>query len=129
MGISTNNIGHASEYLVCFDLALRGLHAAPNIFEHCVYDVIADHNGQMLRIQVKGTLNKKKGGKGYQFSMHKTEYGICDLIALVAIDLKQVKYVRPPNNPVNAMYTYFEDVEQSNNEILNMIFKNETTKN
>jgi hypothetical protein len=93
-----NATGHAAEFLVCFDLSLRGLHVATNVFEHCPYDVLADMgDGRMLRIQVKGTDGNYITDKNYKFNLHKNNgtYDLVDLIALVAVDLKTIIYKKP----------------------------------
>lgn len=92
--------GTAAEYLVCFDLALRGLHAVPNVFEHCAYDVVADANGRLLKIQVKGL--RRMYRNCYQFDMRadgrfgrtkedrERTYDSVDLFAFVAIDQMKI---------------------------------------
>lgn len=94
-------IGHAAEFLVCYDLALRGMHVAPNVFEHCPYDVLAETGSRLLRIQVKGTagpqVKKVTENPVYIYELHGNGYDVAlvDLIALVAVDLKTIVYYRP----------------------------------
>lgn len=98
---SNLSVGHAAEFLVCYDLSLRGLHVAPNVFEHCPYDVLAETGERLLRIQVKGTsgpvVKKPNENPVYLFVLHGNGYdeNLVDLIALVATDLKTIVYYRP----------------------------------
>jgi hypothetical protein len=128
-GMKSLAIGHASEYLVCYDLALRGLHAVPNVFEHCAYDVLAEHNGSMIKIQVKGTAEVRKARTRYEFAMHYNDYTSCDLVALVAIDLKSIRYIRPPTIITKSISISRDEMLHSDNEELLFILNNENIKN
>lgn len=97
--------GHAAQHYVCFDLARRGLSTFNNPFEHSPYDIIADHRGRLLRIQVKGTsapyvaersrVNSKWTVNAYQFHICEKQLEVCDLIAFVAVDLQTIIYRTP----------------------------------
>ena len=95
--------GTAAEHLVCADLLLNGYKAflAPQI---CSYDVVAEINGKLLRIQVKSVKTvrpnisvRRQTSKVYQWSIRKRNrmaYGNdeFDLLALVALDSRQIAY-------------------------------------
>lgn len=103
------NVGKAAEHLVVFDLLMNG-HQAYLSDQGLPYDVIVDLNGKLLRIQVKSSLKTKnanadgrcpnnlylfhirrrgKLGKGNRLSEKD-----CDLVALVALDIKTIAYVK-----------------------------------
>lgn len=94
--------GHAAQHFVCFDLAKRGLSTFNNPFEHSPYDIIADHKGTLLRIQVKGTSapyvaertrkNSSWAINAYQFHICEQQLQVCDIIAFVALDLQTIIY-------------------------------------
>lgn len=101
-------IGRAAEHLVVADLILQGVRAFLTD-QGQPYDVIADVDGRLIRIQVKSTLKPKnvnsqgrnpriayswnvrrrgKGGAGERLSdFH------CDVVALVALDIRRVAYL------------------------------------
>lgn len=101
-------IGRAAEHLVVADLILQGVRAFLTD-QGQPYDVIADVDGQLIRVQVKSTLKTKnvnsqgrnpriayswnvrrrgKGGSGERLSgVH------CDVVALVALDIRRVAYL------------------------------------
>ena len=105
--ISDMQIGKAGEYLVCADLIMKGFIAYPSE-QGLPYDVVLDARGRLLKIQVKTTrkhkqtpqrvsnsntygFNIKRRGKKNQ-SIHTPES--CDIFALVALDEKQIGYMR-----------------------------------
>lgn len=101
-------IGTAGEHLVCADLLSRGVTAFRSD-QSCSFDVAALIDGRLLRIQVKTTEKPrrvparkdsilaymwfvkrcgKNGSKDYST-------GAFDLLALVALDSKQIAYMLP----------------------------------
>ena len=97
--------GHAAEHFVCYDLARRGLFAANNPFEGGPYDIIADHNGRLIRVQVKSTAEayvadrvqgkKKWTVNAYKFHVKPNQLKRCDLVAFVALDIETIIYRTP----------------------------------
>lgn len=100
-------IGKAAEHLVCADLILLGYRAFL-ADQGLPYDVIVDYNGRLMRVQVKSTLyarplpqrKRHPGAIGYLFYPrrrgHKARVKASnefDLLALVAIDIRQVAYM------------------------------------
>ena len=100
-------IGKAGEYLVCADLITNGYIAYPSE-QGLPYDVVLDVGGSLLKVQVKTTrthkqtpqrvsnintyaFNVKRRGKKNK-SIHTKDS--CDLFALVALDEKQIGYMR-----------------------------------
>lgn len=100
--------GKAGEYLVCADLILRGHVAFPSE-QGLPYDVVADINGKLHRVQVKTTRGtkpipqRKEHVTGYLFHVGKCgkggvrSYGVndVDLFAMVAIDTRTIAYLSP----------------------------------
>lgn len=100
-----NTCGRAGEHLVCADILSRGYECF--IAEgRLPYDVVADINGRMVRIQVKTTAgikscpqrknytpvymwNARKYGKGSRHSYERTD---ADLVAYVALDRSVIAY-------------------------------------
>jgi hypothetical protein len=98
------NIGTAGEHLVVADLLLKNVDAFIT-GQGMNYDVVADMEGRLIRIQVKTTMQKrlmsqranpiyffhiKRTGKGgTRFYTHKD----FDVYALVALDIRQVFYL------------------------------------
>ena len=105
-------IGVAGEHLVCFDLISKGFTAFMSE-QGLPYDLIADINGKLTKIQVKTTRTHKatpqrKGHyPSYTFNIRKcgkggrSSYcnGDVDLFALVCVDTKQVGYVSGKGMP------------------------------
>jgi len=99
------NIGRAGQYLVLADLLLEGVQAFGTA-EGANYDVVADKDGKLLKIQVKTTQKmrvmrdnahpiyffhiKRTGKNGAKFY----EMGDFDIFALVALDIRKVFYLR-----------------------------------
>jgi len=105
--ISDMAAGKAGEYLVCADLIMRGFIAYPSE-QGLPYDVVLDAGGVLLKVQVKATrthkqtpqrvsnvntyaFNVKRCGK-FNRSMRTGES--CDIFALVALDEKQIGYMK-----------------------------------
>lgn len=104
-GRDANTCGRAGEHLVCADFLQRGYECF--IAEgRLPYDVVADINGQIVRVQVKTTSgirpcpqrknhtpvymwNARKYGKG---SRHGYEPSDADLVAYVALDRRLIAY-------------------------------------
>ena len=99
-------IGVAGEHLACFDLISKGFTAFMTE-QGLPYDLIADINGKLTKIQVKSTrthsatpqrknhyptysFNIRKCGKG---RMREYSSNDVDIFALVCIETKQVCYV------------------------------------
>jgi len=105
-------IGVAGEHLVCFDLITKGFTAFMTE-QGLPYDIIADINGRLTKIQVKTTrdhrpiaqrknhypaytFNIRKCGKGGRSSYHENDV---DIFALVCVETKQVGYVNAKGMP------------------------------
>ena len=98
--------GIAAEYLVCADLLLQGHLAFPTANGYCPYDVVVDL-GNLVRIQVKATreprVQPRRGGTVpvYKFFVRRPSGrpayvdGEFDLLALVALDIRQIAYLPP----------------------------------
>ena len=98
------SIGRVGQYLVLVDLLLKGIEAFET-GEGVGYDVVADLNGKLIKLQVKTTQKKrvlaqsahpiyffhiKRAGKnGARFY----QVGDFDAFALVALDIRQVFYL------------------------------------
>ncbi len=98
------NIGRAGQYLTLVDLLSKGVQAFDTA-EGVSFDVVAEHNGKLIRLQVKTTqkmriLNesanpiyffhiKRAGKNGARFY----DKGDFDAFALVALDIRQVFYL------------------------------------
>ncbi len=101
-------IGKAAEHLVAADLIIRGYRCYLSD-QGLPYDLCVDIDGRILRIQVKGTMrpvNINRAGvvpkMGYQFNVRKRgrdgrgsrlDKSMCDIVALVAIDARQIFYL------------------------------------
>lgn len=95
-------VGKAAEFLVCYDLSLRGVRASLSPFEGSPYDVIGEYGGVMVKVQVKGASRPSdtqySGGRSRYRWYHKESNAIADLIAYVALDIGKVIYEVPPKN-------------------------------
>jgi len=103
------NIGRAGQYLVLADLLLKNIQAYDTA-EGASYDVVADDNGKLIRIQVKTTQKirvirdnanpiyffhiKRSGKTGAKF-YNQNDF---DVFALVALDIKKVFYLKFDKN-------------------------------
>lgn len=108
--ISELQIGKAGEYLVCADLIISGFIAFPSE-QGLPFDVVAEANGELIRIQVKTTkgtrtLIRYEGREnryGYLFNINRKgkhgqkKYGTgeVDMFALVSLDSRQIGYLLP----------------------------------
>ena len=104
-GATANLIGRAGEFLVCADIALAG-HECFLAEGRLPYDIIADINSRVVRVQVKTTSGvkpcpqRKNHTPVYMFNarriggMQRQAYqrGQADLIAYVALDRKLIAY-------------------------------------
>lgn len=97
-------IGNAGESLVRFDLAMRGFSSWPTSQE-APFDLIADFNGTLLKIQVKSTAKPKvipqrnRTAFAYYWGASRStktdkEYTNrhCDIMAFAALDSMKVAY-------------------------------------
>lgn len=98
--------GKAAEHIVCADLILKGYRAYLSD-QALPYDVVLDHDGKLYRVQVKGTLvvknasaSRRQPRMAYVWAVRRRGSGgrrhldesHCDLIALVALDIRAVAY-------------------------------------
>lgn len=100
-------LGRAAEHLVVADLLLSGYQAFLTE-QGMPYDVVIDHEGTLVRVQVKSTIKpfdvnwgrqspriaynwcvRRRGDQGVK----RLENRDCDLVALVAIDIKAIAYL------------------------------------
>jgi hypothetical protein len=100
-------LGRAAEHLVVADLLLGG-HQAFLTEQGMPYDVVIDHDGKIVRVQVKATCapidvnwgryaqriaynwNIRARGKGRKARLGDHD---CDLVALVALDIRVIAYI------------------------------------
>lgn len=99
-------VGAAGEHLVCADLLLRGIPATRTGIPG-PWDVVAEVDGRLVRIQVKATAEARpflqrrqlhlvgytwavRHGKG---STRAYAPGLVDIVALVALDVRRIAYV------------------------------------
>lgn len=100
------SIGKAAEYLVCADLLLKGVVAFPSD-QGLAYDVLADVENRLIRIQVKSITKPKNitmKGRAPRIAYHwavrasgklnrkRLNNEQCDVIALVALDTRSIGY-------------------------------------
>jgi hypothetical protein len=71
-------------------------------FEAGPYDVLADCNGRLIRVQVKGTIKPtpKSNGQGnmtmsYHYNVKTSQLQHSDILAFVALDIERVVYRIP----------------------------------
>lgn len=105
--INDLDVGTAGEYLVCADLILSGFRAFMTT-QSCPYDVAVEIDGRIVRVQVKTTrtvraipqrkiytpaylFHIKRCGKGGNKQYEKNDF---DIMALVALDIKQIAYIK-----------------------------------
>jgi hypothetical protein len=97
-------LGRAGEYLVCADLLLRDYNAF--ICDSGLpYDVLVEDGNNLIKIQVKTTskliTHRSEQSPFYLFHVRRMGKGgrksytndVIDIIALVAIDVKQIAYI------------------------------------
>lgn len=71
------------------------------LVEMGAYDIVADHEGMLIRIQVKTSqIKRNKDSKGYQYCITKGGRGKrslsfqdCDIVALVALEQENVIFI------------------------------------
>ncbi len=100
-------IGVAAEHLVCADLLASGCKAYQGA-QALAYDVIADIDGTLVRVQVKASCFPKNINSGgfnrrlaYSFGVRKRgkhgsqrlDESHCEIVALVAMDIKVIAYL------------------------------------
>ncbi len=104
MQISEFMIGKAGEHLVVSDLILKN----KNSFlagEGLPYDVVFEHNGKLIKLQVKTCMAPRKNRRVYVYSLQngksksRKEYqeSEIDMFALVALDTKEIAYINLRN--------------------------------
>ncbi len=103
-------IGKIGEYLAA--ATLESIDISCDIIRQDGFDILAYLKDKIIRVQVKSTLTAKKtndrGKVKYSFycakNSNKTllDIGDCDVIALVAIDIKRVKFI--PITDLNAKH-------------------------
>ena len=98
--------GRAGEYLVLADLLLQGVGAFP-AGGTLPYDVLADHEGRLIRVQVRATRapvqppsTKGKRPPFYRFGLRRgrgttrsVSTKAADVYAFVALDIRRIAYV------------------------------------
>ena len=105
--ITDLQIGKAGEYLVCADLILQGHIAFPSE-QGLPFDVVLNHSGKLLKVQVKTTRSPKHipqrksdipayifhiGINGKGASRKKYDSKQVDIFALVALDSQRIAYL------------------------------------
>lgn len=88
--------GDAGEHFVCFELLTRNIRAACNVMPNASYDVLGDFgNGLLFTIQVKtrayNTTNNSTDA--YLFSDINSSRKSCDIVALVALDIRKTIFL------------------------------------
>lgn len=123
-------IGKVGEYLVCADLILKG-HVAYPSEQGLAYDVVADVDGKLIRIQVKTTrgpvqkeedfstfvyvFNVRRCGKGGRKRLTEKD---TDLIALVALDSGIIGYL-PVGQATTCMSFRVEALRDQYGDVVN----------
>ena len=106
--IDYRRLGAAAEALVYADLSMYGCNVS-NASEGLRYDLIADLEGRLLRVQVKSVMKRNcvaiggcytfqnKTGKGSKnaIGVFRAYVGHVDLLAFVALDLRSAFYILP----------------------------------
>ena len=88
--------GDAGEHLVCFELLTRNIRATCNVMSNASYDILADFgDGLIFTIQVKTTnyVNNNNNTEAYNFTNIGKSKKSCDIVALVALDIKKVVFL------------------------------------
>lgn len=104
---SSLELGKAAEHLVCADLILQGYRAYLSD-QGLPYDLVADLDGRLIRIQVKASCfsrNMNMSGRseslGYSFYVRRRGKGgskrlsaeDCDIVAMIALDIRVIAYL------------------------------------
>jgi hypothetical protein len=73
-----------------------------NPFEMSPYDIIAEFQGRLIKIQVKGTAkpqvkvnSAKKASMTYRFNYDPSRMEHCDMVAFVSLDKEKIVYRNP----------------------------------
>lgn len=108
--LNAMDIGKAAEHLVCADLLLSGYQAFLSD-QGLPYDLLVDVGGRLIRVQVKATqsarnanmkgraanmvyvFNVRTRGSRYNPKRENLSEKHCDLVALVATDIRTVAYM------------------------------------
>jgi hypothetical protein len=98
-------VGTAAEYLVCFDLMMRG-YPAFRADQGFPYDAVVQVPGRLLRLQIKSTLKTRRFYQsrghieGYAWQTRRGRRGVrtydpntYDAMAFVALDIKEIAYL------------------------------------
>jgi hypothetical protein len=107
----------AAEHLVCADIILAG-HSASLVGPTMRYDVLADVNNKLIRIQVKATSGFRevpgRPGSSQTYIFYCRRAGVkknrlikddeFDVLALVAMDRKQIAYVVMNKNVLQTIH-------------------------
>ena len=114
--INDLQIGKAGEYLVCADLILKGYIAFPSE-QGLPYDIVAEINNKLIRIQVKttrksiNTLQRTQEIPTYHFSLRRCGKGgrreynntDIDMVAFVALSSKKIGYLPIEKTPMSLL--------------------------
>jgi len=123
-------IGVAGEHLTCFDLISKG-YTAFMTEQGLPYDIVADINGKLTKIQVKTTRTHcdtpRRVGRcpSYRFGVRKCGKGgrkaysedDVDVFALVCVDTKQVGYISSTYIPMTLLIRVDEFRGEYSNEV------------
>ncbi|MDD5176280.1 MAG: group I intron-associated PD-(D/E)XK endonuclease [Sterolibacterium sp.] len=115
-GITDLAAGTAAEHLVAADLLLKGYNAFL-ADQCCAYDVAVDIQGRLVRLQVKSTRtprpipNNPNARPAYMWYVRRAGKGgarvyqadAFDMLALVALDTRQIAYL-PPSMQVQTVH-------------------------
>ena len=88
--------GDAGEHFVCFELLTRNIRAACNVMPNASYDVLGDFgDGLLFTIQVKTRTynNTNNNTDSYLFSDINSSRKSCDIVALVALDIRKAIFL------------------------------------
>lgn len=110
-------IGKAGEHLVCCDLILQGYNAFL-ADQGLPFDILIERAGNLQRIQVRSTSEKKTYGKAknvYRFGTRKGKGAVTrvrqaevDYYAFVALDIRRIAYI-----PISKMLARTGNVKQT----------------
>lgn len=118
----TTKQGSIAEALVCYDMAKYGIRVAPCPFQSAPYDLIAEHAGGFVKVQVKSTSRAKADRpNSYAFNMGLTDLSASDLIAYVALDKEIICYRKPENITAKAqvhVISYSNMLRMGNKDLL-----------
>lgn len=104
--LRATDVGKIAEHLVCADILIQGYSAFLSD-QGLPYDVLADVDSKLIRIQVKATLfsrnliRKKYTWKDvYAWNVRDNKHNRqrlthdrCDIVALVALDINKIAYI------------------------------------